>query len=200
LLLCNANRDSNASIYPEIPFPIFRVSYIPCCFQVLLSSVLFKLPLLRRSIHVMELLELNIAGVGFSPAVQTFYPILCLCHTLILRLFALYDFLRKPRIGSIILKTLKAWDARCNLESRCFQGTHVSRSAGCCDRSNPFISHNSSIRPLQASNEPMSFKKTGIFPPNPVTTRGTPTKLSSTKDKVVYASGKTVIVRFYSGS
>ena len=42
----------------------------------------------------------------------------------------------------------------------------------------------------------MSFKRTGIFPPNPVTARGTPTKLSATKDKVVYATGKTVIVRF----
>lgn len=43
----------------------------------------------------------------------------------------------------------------------------------------------------------MSFKKLEIYPPNPSTTRGTPTKLSSSKDKVIYASGRTVIVRSF---
>ena len=42
----------------------------------------------------------------------------------------------------------------------------------------------------------MSFKKAGIYPPNPGTTRGTATKLSSSKDKVVYTTGRTVIVSF----
>lgn len=40
----------------------------------------------------------------------------------------------------------------------------------------------------------MSFKKLELYPPNPSTSRGTSTKLSSSKDKVIYASGKTVIV------
>jgi hypothetical protein len=40
----------------------------------------------------------------------------------------------------------------------------------------------------------MSFKLSGLFPSNPVTTRGASTKISSFKDKVVYANGKTVIV------
>jgi len=43
----------------------------------------------------------------------------------------------------------------------------------------------------------MSFKASGVFPSNPVTTRGTSTKISSYKDKVVYTNGKTVIVRFF---
>ncbi|KAF6764248.1 WD-repeat-containing protein [Ephemerocybe angulata] len=41
----------------------------------------------------------------------------------------------------------------------------------------------------------MSYKKSFLFPANPTTARGSSTKLSSNKDKVVYASGKTVIVR-----
>ena len=41
----------------------------------------------------------------------------------------------------------------------------------------------------------MSYKKAGLYPPNPVTARGASTKLSSGKDKVVYTSGKTVLVR-----
>lgn len=41
----------------------------------------------------------------------------------------------------------------------------------------------------------MSYTKHSLFPPNPTTARGSSTKLSSSKDKVVYASGKTVIVR-----
>jgi hypothetical protein len=41
----------------------------------------------------------------------------------------------------------------------------------------------------------MSFKKLEIYPANPSTTRGSSTKLSSSKDRVIYASGKTVIVR-----
>ncbi|KXN81676.1 hypothetical protein AN958_03923 [Leucoagaricus sp. SymC.cos] len=39
----------------------------------------------------------------------------------------------------------------------------------------------------------MSFKPSGLFPSNPVTTRGTATKISSFKDKVIYTSGRTVI-------
>ncbi|PPR06738.1 hypothetical protein CVT24_013047 [Panaeolus cyanescens] len=41
----------------------------------------------------------------------------------------------------------------------------------------------------------MSYKKTTIIPPNPATARGESTKLSSHKDKVVYTSGRTVIIR-----
>ena len=41
----------------------------------------------------------------------------------------------------------------------------------------------------------MSFKKAHIYPPNPVTTRGQSIKLSSSKDKLIYTSGRTVIVR-----
>ncbi|KAF9530217.1 WD40-repeat-containing domain protein [Crepidotus variabilis] len=41
----------------------------------------------------------------------------------------------------------------------------------------------------------MSFKKLEIFPTNPTTTRGESTKLSSSKDKIVYASGRTVVIR-----
>lgn len=40
----------------------------------------------------------------------------------------------------------------------------------------------------------MSYKASGLFPSNPVTTRGASTKISSYKDKVVYTNGKTVIV------
>ncbi|KAG5729088.1 hypothetical protein E4T56_gene3126 [Termitomyces sp. T112] len=41
----------------------------------------------------------------------------------------------------------------------------------------------------------MSFQWTGIFPANPTTARGIPTKLSVSKDKVIYTNGKTVIIR-----
>ncbi|KDR80239.1 hypothetical protein GALMADRAFT_242541 [Galerina marginata CBS 339.88] len=41
----------------------------------------------------------------------------------------------------------------------------------------------------------MSYKKAGLYPPNPVTTRGVSTKLSSSKDKIVYTSGRTVLIR-----
>ncbi|KAG2008225.1 WD-repeat-containing protein [Coprinopsis cinerea AmutBmut pab1-1] len=41
----------------------------------------------------------------------------------------------------------------------------------------------------------MSAKASLIFPPNPTTTRGSSTKLSSHKDKVVYTTGKVVVVR-----
>ncbi|KAF8155889.1 WD40-repeat-containing domain protein [Crassisporium funariophilum] len=41
----------------------------------------------------------------------------------------------------------------------------------------------------------MSFNKAGLYAPNPGTARGVATKLSSSKDKVVYTSGKTVIIR-----
>ncbi|KAF8186885.1 WD40 repeat-like protein [Mycena galopus ATCC 62051] len=41
----------------------------------------------------------------------------------------------------------------------------------------------------------MSFKRTSLFPPNPVTARGASTKLSAHKDKIVYANGKAVIIR-----
>ncbi|KAF8962540.1 WD40-repeat-containing domain protein [Flammula alnicola] len=39
----------------------------------------------------------------------------------------------------------------------------------------------------------MSYKKAGLYPPNPVTTRGVSTKLSSGKDKIIYTSGRTVL-------
>ncbi|KAF8221062.1 WD40 repeat-like protein [Tricholoma matsutake] len=41
----------------------------------------------------------------------------------------------------------------------------------------------------------MSYTKTGIFPPNPNSARGTYTKLSASKDKVIYANGRTIILR-----
>lgn len=41
----------------------------------------------------------------------------------------------------------------------------------------------------------MSYSKGTLYPPNPVTTRGAATKLSAGKDKVVYTSGRTVLVR-----
>ncbi|KAF9458991.1 WD40-repeat-containing domain protein [Collybia nuda] len=40
----------------------------------------------------------------------------------------------------------------------------------------------------------MSFKKSGIIAPNPITTRGVSTKLSASKGKIVYANGKAVII------
>lgn len=40
----------------------------------------------------------------------------------------------------------------------------------------------------------MSFKKTAIFAATPATVRGVSTKLSASKDKVLYTNGKTVIV------
>ncbi|KAF5310738.1 hypothetical protein D9619_007892 [Psilocybe cf. subviscida] len=41
----------------------------------------------------------------------------------------------------------------------------------------------------------MSYKRAGLYPPNPVTARGVSTKLSSAKDKIVYTSGRTVLIR-----
>lgn len=41
----------------------------------------------------------------------------------------------------------------------------------------------------------MSFKKVDLFPCNPATTRGESTRISSSKDKIVYTNGRTVIVR-----
>ncbi|KAI0356078.1 WD40 repeat-like protein [Trametes cingulata] len=41
----------------------------------------------------------------------------------------------------------------------------------------------------------MSFTKGVLYPCNPATTRGEPTKLSSSKDKVVYTNGRSVIVK-----
>ena len=41
----------------------------------------------------------------------------------------------------------------------------------------------------------MSFKKAAVYPCNPATTRGEATRLSVHKDKLVYANGRTVIVR-----
>ncbi|RPD61277.1 WD40 repeat-like protein [Lentinus tigrinus ALCF2SS1-6] len=41
----------------------------------------------------------------------------------------------------------------------------------------------------------MSFKKGVLYPCNPATTRGEPTKISSSKDKVVYTNGRSVIIR-----
>jgi len=40
----------------------------------------------------------------------------------------------------------------------------------------------------------MSCKKLAVYPPNPSTTRGVSTKLSASKDKIVYTNGKSVIV------
>ncbi|KAJ8081897.1 hypothetical protein PM082_007743 [Marasmius tenuissimus] len=41
----------------------------------------------------------------------------------------------------------------------------------------------------------MSFKRSDLYPPNPITERGKYTKLSANKNKIVYANGKSVIVR-----
>ncbi|KAJ7064698.1 WD40-repeat-containing domain protein [Mycena amicta] len=41
----------------------------------------------------------------------------------------------------------------------------------------------------------MSFKKAALFPPTPSTARGTATKLSAHKEKIVYTNGKAVIIR-----
>ena len=41
----------------------------------------------------------------------------------------------------------------------------------------------------------MSFKCTRVHPPNPNTTRGAATKLSSNGDKIVYANGRSIVVR-----
>jgi len=41
----------------------------------------------------------------------------------------------------------------------------------------------------------MSSKRIALYPCSPNTVRGTSTKLSASKDKVIYANGKTVIVR-----
>lgn len=41
----------------------------------------------------------------------------------------------------------------------------------------------------------MSFTKSAIYPANPNTDRGASTKLSTSKDKIVYANGKTIIIR-----
>lgn len=40
----------------------------------------------------------------------------------------------------------------------------------------------------------MSYKANHIYPCNPATARGTSTKLSAHKDKIVYTNGRTVIV------
>ncbi|KAK1234193.1 WD40 repeat-like protein [Marasmius sp. AFHP31] len=41
----------------------------------------------------------------------------------------------------------------------------------------------------------MSFKRSDLYPPNPITERGKYTKLSASKNKVVYANGKSIIIR-----
>lgn len=41
----------------------------------------------------------------------------------------------------------------------------------------------------------MSSKLVGLLPASPTTTRGTATKLSTSKGKIVYANGKAIIVR-----
>lgn len=41
----------------------------------------------------------------------------------------------------------------------------------------------------------MSSKQIALYPCSPNTVRGTSTKISASKDKVVYTNGKTVIVR-----
>ncbi|KAI0792397.1 quinon protein alcohol dehydrogenase-like superfamily [Abortiporus biennis] len=41
----------------------------------------------------------------------------------------------------------------------------------------------------------MPFKSVALYPCNPATTRGQSTKLSSSKDKIVYTNGRTVIIR-----
>ena len=40
----------------------------------------------------------------------------------------------------------------------------------------------------------MSFKKADLYPCHPATARGEAARLSSSKDKVVYTNGRTVIV------
>ncbi|KIP12112.1 hypothetical protein PHLGIDRAFT_27517 [Phlebiopsis gigantea 11061_1 CR5-6] len=41
----------------------------------------------------------------------------------------------------------------------------------------------------------MSFKKSQLYPCNPATTRGESTRISSSKDKIAYTNGRTVIIR-----
>ncbi|KAJ3808953.1 WD40-repeat-containing domain protein [Lentinula aff. lateritia] len=41
----------------------------------------------------------------------------------------------------------------------------------------------------------MSYKQYALFPSNPATERGISTKLSASKDRIVYASGKTIVIR-----
>ncbi|KAF8528739.1 WD40-repeat-containing domain protein [Gautieria morchelliformis] len=41
----------------------------------------------------------------------------------------------------------------------------------------------------------MSSKRIRVYPPNPSTTRGTSTKLGSSGDKIIYAHGKSVVIR-----
>ena len=41
----------------------------------------------------------------------------------------------------------------------------------------------------------MSSQRIRVYPPNPSTTRGTSTKLGSHGDKVIYANGKSIVVR-----
>lgn len=41
----------------------------------------------------------------------------------------------------------------------------------------------------------MSIKRTSVFAANPATTRGSATRLSAHKDQVVYANGRTIVVR-----
>ncbi|KAF8587064.1 WD40 repeat-like protein [Ramaria rubella] len=41
----------------------------------------------------------------------------------------------------------------------------------------------------------MSSKRVRVYPPNPNTTRGTSTKLGSNGDKIVYANGKSIVIR-----
>ena len=41
----------------------------------------------------------------------------------------------------------------------------------------------------------MSSKRIREYPPNPNTTRGTSTKLGSSGDKIIYANGKSIVVR-----
>ncbi|KAI0066923.1 WD40 repeat-like protein [Artomyces pyxidatus] len=41
----------------------------------------------------------------------------------------------------------------------------------------------------------MSFKRSAIYAPNPATTRGVSTKLSASKEKIVYTNGKAVFIR-----
>ncbi|KAI0036110.1 WD40 repeat-like protein [Vararia minispora EC-137] len=41
----------------------------------------------------------------------------------------------------------------------------------------------------------MSFKKSALYPANPTTARGTATRLSASKEKIVYTNGKSVFIR-----
>ncbi|KAJ4489897.1 WD40-repeat-containing domain protein [Lentinula aciculospora] len=41
----------------------------------------------------------------------------------------------------------------------------------------------------------MSFKQSALLPSNPATERGVSTKLSASKDRVLYANGKTIVIR-----